>query len=65
MFELADRSLARDIMEQFERLDCSACYCSVFDECWVTHLTNLQAEPVKQCPIPAVPFGELAELSDG
>jgi len=25
----------------------------------------LKAQPVKQCPIPAVPFGELAELSDG
>ena len=50
---------------RFSELSYRVCYCSVFDECWVTHLTNLQAEPVKQCPIPAVPFGELAELTDG
>src|SRR5262245_60459921 len=36
VFELADRSLARDIMQRLERLDFSACYCSVFDECWTT-----------------------------
>jgi len=50
---------------RFAELSYRVCYCSVFDECWVTHLTNLQAEPVKQCPVPAVPFGELAQLSDG
>ena len=50
---------------RFSELSYRVCYCSVFDECWVTHLTNLQAQPVKQCPVPAVPFGELAELSDG
>ena len=49
---------------RFSELSYRVCYCSVFDECWVTHLTNLQAQPVKQCPVPAVPFGELARLSD-
>ena len=43
MFELADRSLARDIMEQFERLDFSACYCSVLDECWTTNYSTFGA----------------------
>ena len=27
-----------------------ACYCSLFDECWVSDLRSLEAEPVKQCP---------------
>ena len=43
MFELADRSLARDIMERFEHLDFSACYCSVFDECWTTSYSTFGA----------------------
>lgn len=34
-----------------------ACYCSVFDECWVSDLRTLDAEDVKSCPTPAVPFG--------
>jgi hypothetical protein len=33
-----------------------ACYCSVFDECWVSDLRTLDAEDVKRCPTPAVPF---------
>jgi hypothetical protein len=50
---------------RFSELTYRVCYCSVFDECWVTHLTTLKAQPVKQCPIPAVPFGELAQLGAG
>jgi hypothetical protein len=34
-----------------------ACYCSVFDECWISNLRTLDAERVKRCPTPAVPFG--------
>ena len=34
-----------------------ACYCSVFDECWVSDLRTLDADDVKSCPAPAVPFG--------
>jgi hypothetical protein len=33
-----------------------ACYCSVFDECWVSSLRTLDAQQVKTCPTPAVPF---------
>jgi hypothetical protein len=47
---------------RFSELSYRVCYCSVFDECWVTHLTTLKALRVKQCPIPKVPFGELAKL---
>jgi hypothetical protein len=34
-----------------------ACYCSVFDECWTSDLRTLNAQQVKNCPAPAVPFG--------
>ena len=49
---------------RFSELSYRVCYCSVFDECWVTQLTSLKAQPVKQCPVPAIPFGELAKLGD-
>jgi hypothetical protein len=34
-----------------------ACYCSVFDECWISNLRTLDADDVKSCPRPAVRFG--------
>ena len=34
MFDLSDERLAPSIIDQFDRLDFVACYCSVFDECW-------------------------------
>jgi len=33
-----------------------ACYCSVFDECWVGDLRTTHAERVQQCNVPAVPY---------
>jgi hypothetical protein len=33
-----------------------ACYCSVFDECWVSDLQTLHPQSVAQCPVPKVPF---------
>jgi hypothetical protein len=35
------------------------CYCSVFDECWVSDRTGPLSPPtpVKSCPAPKVPFG--------
>ena len=33
-----------------------ACYCSVFDECWVSDLRTMHPETVQQCPVPKVPF---------
>ena len=51
MFELADRSLARDIMEQFGRLDLSACYCSVFDACWATSYSTFGAPTALKNPV--------------
>ena len=34
------------------------CYCSVFDECWLSDLRALNPEPVATCPVPAVPFDQ-------
>ena len=41
-----------------ERLNMSyrTCYCSVFDECWVSDLTSLTPQVVKACPAPTYPF---------
>ncbi len=34
----------------------SICYCSVFDECWVTDGNTLRPKPVKACPKDTPPF---------
>jgi hypothetical protein len=34
------------------------CYCSVFDECWVSNLGDLHPTPVDRCPVPKIPFTE-------
>ena len=28
-----------------------ACYCSVFDECWVSDLLTVSPQPIEQCPV--------------
>jgi hypothetical protein len=33
-----------------------ACYCSVFDECWMTDLNTIHPDTVHKCPVPSVPF---------
>ncbi len=32
------------------------CYCSVFDECWMSAGLTTRADKVESCPAPAVPF---------
>jgi hypothetical protein len=34
------------------------CYCSVFDECWLTTLVGLEPQRVSKCPAPKVPYGQ-------
>jgi hypothetical protein len=41
---------------QMKYVDFTACYCSVFDECYVRGYSGTKPEPVKQCKAPAVPF---------
>ena len=50
-----------DMWKAFDRvrrveLTYRACYCSVFDECWIGDLTKLSARPVAMCPKPATPY---------
>jgi hypothetical protein len=33
-----------------------ACYCSVFDECWLTDLVHTDTTTVPSCPAVKVPF---------
>ena len=33
-----------------------ACYCSVFDECWITNLVDTDTKEVSTCPAAKVPF---------
>ena len=50
MFELSDLDHLPAILQDFERVDFEACYCSVFDECWTTKMTTFGAsEPVESC----------------
>ena len=42
---------------QMKDISYSACYCSVFDECYIRHSSgNQKPEPVEQCTPPAVTF---------
>lgn len=41
---------------RLQELSYRACYCSVFDECWISDLAKLHAQRVKACPTPATPY---------
>lgn len=40
------------------KLQFSICYCSVFDECWISDLRSTTQHPVKTCPVDPVPYVE-------
>jgi hypothetical protein len=40
------------------KLQLSICYCSVFDECWISDLRSTTQQPVKTCPADPVPYIE-------
>ena len=41
---------------EMSRVKFRICYCSVFDECWITDLRTLHPEHVQQCPVTKEPF---------
>ncbi|TQK03247.1 hypothetical protein [Herbaspirillum sp. SJZ107] len=41
---------------QMDQIAYSACYCSVFDECYLRTEDDAKPQPVRQCTAPAVPF---------
>lgn len=50
MFDLNDTGLTEALLNEFERLDFQACYCSVFDECWLTSFSAFgTATEVEAC----------------
>lgn len=53
---VADPSLVSRFDDALKQLTYQACYCSVFDECWVTRLESTSVTPVKVCPAPKVRF---------
>jgi hypothetical protein len=40
------------------KLQLSICYCSVFDECWISDLRSTTQQAVKTCPADPVPYVE-------
>jgi hypothetical protein len=59
-FAMSPGSEKSDLFEKlnFERHNITAriCYCSVFDECWVSSGLAIRADRVPSCPAPAIPF---------
>lgn len=50
MFDLSNTELAAEIVENFDRLEFEACFCSVFDECWTTSYSSFgNATPIEAC----------------
>jgi hypothetical protein len=49
----ATRTVVGRLSQSLKDLTMRACYCSVFDECWVTNLHELHPKAVKVCPVPA------------
>ena len=49
MFHLRDSQLATEVFAELDRLQIEACFCSVFDDCWVKSRSENVAVPVESC----------------
>ncbi|NRA29983.1 MAG: hypothetical protein HRU11_06945 [Parvularculaceae bacterium] len=50
LFSVEWDPVARRLEEQLrDRLDAEACYCSVYDRCWIAKKGALEPEPVQSC----------------
>lgn len=59
MFDLSSTELAAQIMENFDRLEFEACFCSVFDECWTTSFSSFgNSTPIEACVVTGGSFTE-------
>jgi hypothetical protein len=60
IFSLERTETNSDVWDRLDlarlHLKLRACYCSVFDECWVSDLVETSAEEVRTCPPVKVPF---------
>ena len=41
---------------QIDKMSFRGCYCSVFDECWISDLNSLATQHLKSCPANADSF---------
>jgi hypothetical protein len=59
---LPRRADNEEVWQKLERtrrqLKFRACYCSVFDECWIETLRNLEPKPIRTCPAAKVLYIE-------
>jgi hypothetical protein len=49
-------ALAARFDDAYPKLRMRACYCSVFDECWLSNLDTLHPQSTASCPRPEVAF---------
>ena len=52
----ADKAAAFDRGRQSKRIVTRLCYCSVFNDCWLSDSTDPTPDPVNQCAPPRVPY---------
>lgn len=38
-------------MQKMAEANAGACYCSVFDECWVSDLATVSPQPIEHCAV--------------
>jgi hypothetical protein len=51
-----EKAAAFDRGRQAKRIVTRLCYCSVFDDCWMSDSTDPTPDAVNQCPRPRVPY---------
>lgn len=51
-----ERKAAKLFHEADSRFTLEICYCSVYDECWISRWHRSGVEPVARCTVPNVPF---------
>lgn len=65
VLSVQDKTIARSNLEKLaaeaRNIGFKVCYCSVFNECWVSDRTGAALSPplaVKSCPIPKAPYSQ-------
>ncbi|MEP7044278.1 MAG: hypothetical protein ABI843_14535 [Dokdonella sp.] len=51
-----EREAAKVFNDAKSRFSLEICYCSVYDECWISRWQRAGVEPVARCTAPEVPF---------
>jgi hypothetical protein len=54
--DAAHADLTGKLKVNFTGFTWKVCYCSVFDECWLTDMHTMHPPTIKECPVPKVPF---------